>query len=214
VEEERVVGLGVLNEPVHGAQDVLLVVGQSDHILALVTKGLHQVVGHVLNIVDATSELALLAKVVDADQESLALAGTVGVLERVAVGCAMAEVLHALWRRRWGALTEVVLLVNILAAGEVCIEMWLVADSGAGAWRDGTLLGSIVLRRRLRVAAILRLLWWRRLLVSAVLLLLRRTAIVSILRLRWSVRVTAISLLRWTGLGQSLWGFNLLVAGY
>lgn len=53
VEEERVVGLSVLNEPVHGAQDVLLsrlahgillVVGQSDHVLALVTKGLHQVV--------------------------------------------------------------------------------------------------------------------------------------------------------------------------
>lgn len=144
MEEERVVRLGVLNEPVHGAQDVLLgwlthgvllVVGQCDHILALVTKGLHQVVGHVLNIVDATSELALLAKVVDADQESLALAGTVGVLERVAVGCAMAEVLHALWRRWWGALTEVVLLVNVLAAGEVCIEMWLVASRWAGAWK-------------------------------------------------------------------------------
>ena len=53
VEEERVVGLGVLDEPVHGAQDVLLgrlahgvllVVGQSDHVLALVPKGLHQVV--------------------------------------------------------------------------------------------------------------------------------------------------------------------------
>jgi hypothetical protein len=137
VEEERIVGLGVLNEPVHGAQDVLLgrlahgvllVVGQGDHVLALVTKGLHQVVGHVLNIVDATTELTFLAKVVDANQESLALAGTVGVLERVAVGGAMAEVLHALWRRWWGALTEVVLLVNVLAAGEFWMDMALVAE--------------------------------------------------------------------------------------
>ena len=59
------------------AHRVLLVVGQGDHILALVTEGLHEVVGHVLNIVDATSELTFLAKVVDTDQQSLALAGTV-----------------------------------------------------------------------------------------------------------------------------------------
>jgi hypothetical protein len=69
-----------------------------------------------------------LAKVVDANQESLALASTVGVLERVAVGGAMAEVLHALWRRWWGALTEVVLLVNVLAAGEFWMDMALVAE--------------------------------------------------------------------------------------
>lgn len=90
MEEERVIGLGVLDQPVHGAQDVLfgrlahwvlLVIGQGDHVFALITKGLHEVVGHVLNIVDATPELALLAKVIDSDQESLAFAGTVGVLE-------------------------------------------------------------------------------------------------------------------------------------
>lgn len=128
VEEERVIGLSVLDQPVHGAQDVLfgrlahwvlLIIGQGDHVFALVAKGLHQVVGHVLNIVDATSELALLAKVVDTDQESLALAGTVGVLECVVIGGTVAEGLHARGRRWRGTLTKVVLLVDILAAGQI-----------------------------------------------------------------------------------------------
>lgn len=128
MEKERVIGLGVLDQPVHGAQDVLfgrlahwvlLVVGQGDHVFALVAKSLHQVVGHVLNIIDATSELALLAKVIDTDQERLALAGTVGVLERVSIGSAVAEGLHACGRRWRGTLTNVVLLVDILAAGQI-----------------------------------------------------------------------------------------------
>lgn len=128
MEKERVIGLGVLDQPVHGAQDVLfgrlahwvlLVVGQGDHVFALVAKSFHQVVGHVLNIVDATSELALLAKVIDTNQERLALAGTVGVLERVSIGSAVAEGLHACGRRWRGTLTNVVLLVDILAAGQI-----------------------------------------------------------------------------------------------
>jgi len=45
----------------------------------------------------------------------------------------MAEVLHALWWRWRGALTEVVLLVDVLAAGKVWIEEWLVAYCLLGA---------------------------------------------------------------------------------
>jgi hypothetical protein len=40
----------------------------------------------------------------------------------------MAEGLHSLWRRWRGALTEVVLLVDVLAAGTFCIDMGLVAE--------------------------------------------------------------------------------------
>lgn len=77
VEEERVIGSGVLNKPVHGAQNVLLgglthgvllVVCQGDHVLALVAESLHEVVGHVFYIVDTASELTLLSKVVDTNQ--------------------------------------------------------------------------------------------------------------------------------------------------
>ena len=129
MEEKRVIGASVLNKPVHGAQNVLLgrlahgallVVGQGDHIFALVAKGFLEVVGHVLNIVDATSQLALLTKVVDADQQSLSPAGAVGVLERVAVGSAMTESL-GLGRRWWGSVcTVVVLVVDVLAGGICC----------------------------------------------------------------------------------------------
>jgi hypothetical protein len=128
VEEERVVGAGVLDKPLHGSQNillgglahgVLLVVGESDHVLGLVAKGLHEVVGHVLDIVDASPQRALLIKVVDADKQSLALAGTVGVLEAVVVGSTIAKGLHARGRRRRGTLAQVVLLVNVLAAGQV-----------------------------------------------------------------------------------------------
>ena len=64
VEEEGVVGAGVLDEPVHGAQDVglgglghgvLLVVGQDDHVFASVAEVLVEVGGHVLDVVNAAS---------------------------------------------------------------------------------------------------------------------------------------------------------------
>lgn len=141
MEKERVIGLGVLDQPVHGAQNVLfgrlahrvlLVICQGDHIFALVAEGLHQVVGHVLNIVDATPELTLLAKVIDTDQKRLALTGTVGILKRVAIGGAVAEGLHAGGRRWRGALTKVVLLVDILAAGQIW-KRQSVAESTQGS---------------------------------------------------------------------------------
>lgn len=61
----------------HGPQDVLLgglahrvllVIGENNHIFALVVEVLDEVGRHVPNIVDAAPELTALAEVVDADK--------------------------------------------------------------------------------------------------------------------------------------------------
>lgn len=70
---------------------VLLVVGEDDHVLALVAKLLDQVGRHVPDVVDAPPQLASLAKVVDADQQGLPPAVALRVLEGVALGMAIAE---------------------------------------------------------------------------------------------------------------------------
>lgn len=57
---------------------------------------LHQEIGNIVDVVDATLELVRRAEVVDADQQGLALSSTLTILERVAVGCAVAETLLAL----------------------------------------------------------------------------------------------------------------------
>ncbi len=85
VEEERVVGSGILNQPVHGAEDVLLgrlahgvllVVGEDDHVLSLVAEVFDEIGRHVPNIVYAASKLASLAEVVDADEKSFSSTGS------------------------------------------------------------------------------------------------------------------------------------------
>ena len=92
VKEERIIRPCVLDKPVHGAQDILLgrlahrvlqVVGQDDHILALVAEVLVQVRRHVLDVVDAAPQLSALPEVVDPDQQRLAATRAVRVLEGV-----------------------------------------------------------------------------------------------------------------------------------
>ena len=77
MQEQGVVGLGTVDEPSHGTDDVLLgrlhdgvslVVGQENHILPLVAEPLDEEVGQVLDIVNAASELTILTEVVDADK--------------------------------------------------------------------------------------------------------------------------------------------------
>lgn len=77
MEKERVIRLRILNEPVHSTQDIhlsrlahriLLVIGKDDHVLPSIAKALVQIGGHILNIVDTATQLALLSKVVDSDQ--------------------------------------------------------------------------------------------------------------------------------------------------
>ena len=100
VEEERVVRLVVLDQPMHSAEDVglgrlahgvLLVVGQKHHVFTGITKVLIQIGRHVLHIVDAPAQLALLVEIVDSDQKRLPLSGARGILEVVALGRAMSE---------------------------------------------------------------------------------------------------------------------------
>lgn len=85
VEEQGVVWLSILNQPMHRSENiclgrlahrVLLVIGEKHHVFSGVAKVLVQVRGHVLNVVDTTSQLTLLAKVVDADQQGLSFSRT------------------------------------------------------------------------------------------------------------------------------------------
>jgi hypothetical protein len=112
VEEERVIGSRVLDEPMHGAQDILFrrlahgvlqVVGEDDHVLALVAEVLEQVRRHVLDVVDAAPQLPALPKVVDPDQQRLAPARAVRVLEGVVLRRSLAEALRRA-RGWWGGL--------------------------------------------------------------------------------------------------------------
>lgn len=108
MEEEGVIGSGVLDEPMHCAQNVLfcwlthrilLVVSQNDHIISLVSEVLVQKCRHVLHIIDATTQLTSLSKVVDADQKSFPPPCTVRILESISLRSASAKRLHL--RRRW-----------------------------------------------------------------------------------------------------------------
>lgn len=129
MEKERVVWSSIFNQPVHGTQNVLLgglahsvllIVGQYDHVLSLVSEVLVEIGRHVLRVIDASSQLALLTKVVDAYQECLASTSAVGVLEGVALRGAVAEALCLGWGRCWCAGSVIVLLVNIVSSRVCC----------------------------------------------------------------------------------------------
>lgn len=83
MEEQRIVWLGILDEPVHGPEDidlgrlahgVLLIIGQKNHILASIAEVLIQISRHILNVIDTPAQLTLLAEVVDTNHERLSLA--------------------------------------------------------------------------------------------------------------------------------------------
>lgn len=93
-----------------------MVVCQDHHILPLVTKTLVKVGRHVFGVVDASSQLSLLAKIVDADKQCLPAAGAVGVLEGVAVRCAISKCLHLRRRWWWCALYKAAIVVDVLSS--------------------------------------------------------------------------------------------------
>ena len=78
----------------------MLVVGENDHVFALVVEILDEVGRHVPNVVDATPKLTALAEIVDADEQGFPPTGTSAVLERVILRGSMAEMLRAGGRRR------------------------------------------------------------------------------------------------------------------
>lgn len=73
------------------AHGVLLVIGQEDHVLASVTKVLVQVCRHILDVVDTSTQLTLLAEIVDSNEQRLSLACATRVLEVIALRGTVAE---------------------------------------------------------------------------------------------------------------------------
>ena len=109
MEEQRVIRLCILDQPVHRTQNVglgrlahriLLVIGEYHHVLPTVAKSLDQILRHVLHIVDTAAQLSFLSKVVNSNQQRLALAGTFRILEAIPLGRAGAEGDCAAWRGR------------------------------------------------------------------------------------------------------------------
>lgn len=97
------------------AHGVLLVVGQNDHVFPGVAEVLVQVRGHVPHIVYATAQLPLLTKVIDPDQESLLLAGTIRVLEAISLRRAITK-RDGVGRRGRGGV-RVPVIVRVLIRG-------------------------------------------------------------------------------------------------
>lgn len=100
MEKERIIRLRILDQPMHRPQDVslrrlahgvLLVVRQQHHVLARVAEVLVQIRRHVLDIVDTTTQLALLPEIVDSNQQGLALTSASRVLETVSLWSSVAE---------------------------------------------------------------------------------------------------------------------------
>jgi hypothetical protein len=122
VKEERVVGLGVLYEPMHGAEDIcfcrlahgaLLVVCEEHHVLSRVAKVLIQIRRHVPNVVDTAAQLPFLAEVVDPNQQGFSFARTVRVLEIISLWCSVPKRYGLTrWGRR-GAVVAVVVRVLV-----------------------------------------------------------------------------------------------------
>lgn len=130
MEEERVVWSRVLDQPVHGSQDillgglahgVLLVVGEDDHVLSLVTELFHQVGRHVAHVIDAAVELTALAKVVYAHEQGFSPTVTLRVLKVVALWCAVAKGLGMGRRRARSIVASVVVRIRI-CGGEIWAE--------------------------------------------------------------------------------------------
>ena len=76
MKEQRVIGFCVLDQPMHGPNDVdlgglrhgvLLIVCEDDHVFSSIAEVAIEVRRHVLHIVNATSQLPPLTKVIDAD---------------------------------------------------------------------------------------------------------------------------------------------------
>ena len=116
MEEEGVVWPGVLDEPVHRpqnvlfrrlAQRILLVVREYHHVVPLVAEIFCKVCRHVPHVVDASSELAALTKVVDANEKSFPPAAAVRVPVPIAGRCAIGKLLERHRRGRRGVVVPV-----------------------------------------------------------------------------------------------------------
>jgi hypothetical protein len=99
-----------------------LIIGQNDHVLSLVAISLNKEGRHVVDIVDTTSKLSFLIEVVDANQKSLATTGTVGILESIAFGGSVTELLGRRWRRWAGSSVLSIVVLALWETIAVCVE--------------------------------------------------------------------------------------------
>ena len=99
-----------------------MIIGQNDHVLSLVAIPLNKEGRHVVYIVDAASKLSLLVEVVDANQKSLATTGTVGILESIAFGSSVTELLGRRWRRWTGSSVLSIVVLALWEAIAVCVK--------------------------------------------------------------------------------------------
>lgn len=143
------------------AHGVLLVVGEQDHVLPLVSKVLNQVRGHVAHVIDAASQLAALAEVVDANEQGLPAPIALRVLESIVGGGAGAKVLWGGWG--WARSMAVIRVrVRCVCVASILLEGGPMSQrAGSGVLLDGEemLTWTAVLALGRRVVAVL-LRWW------------------------------------------------------
>lgn len=77
-----------------------MVICQDNHVFPLIVEVVVQVRRHVLDVVDASSQLSSLPKVVDTDKECLTVTGAIRILEAITLRSSITETLHSL-RWRW-----------------------------------------------------------------------------------------------------------------
>ena len=100
MEEKGIVGARILDRPMHCSQNIrfcrlahgiLLIVGKEHHIFPGVAEVLIKIRRHILDIVNTSTKLSLLTKIVDSDQQRFPLSCAARILEVVALGCTMAK---------------------------------------------------------------------------------------------------------------------------
>lgn len=112
---------------------------------------LHQEVGDVAHVVDASLQLGRGPKVVDTDEQSLALARALTVLEGILVGCSVTEALGSLGHGGRAVLSSV--------AGGRWVELLVVLPLGSTVallWGRILLLRGVMLLRRVLMLLMLR----------------------------------------------------------
>ena len=73
------------------AHGVLLVIRKNHHVLSSISEMLDEVSGHVADVIDAPPQLAALAKVVDANQQTFPAPCALGVAICVALRCSLTQ---------------------------------------------------------------------------------------------------------------------------
>nr|POE98265.1 hypothetical protein CFP56_64858 [Quercus suber] len=77
-----------------------------------------QISRHVLYVIDAPSQLSALIEIIYANQKSFSSSGTIRILEGVAIGSTMSEILSLLWWWRWSTIACVYISSRLKDRGQ------------------------------------------------------------------------------------------------